>query len=115
MGNKKGHTEEYIRGQSDTISKYLDDGFTTSEIADMMYLSKSTINKRIRKYNLRYKKVFYDKGVYKRMCDLSLTDDMIAHIWGVTYHALQSWKSRNGISRMSGQVINKEEINWKEI
>lgn len=92
------------------LKQMVNDGLSTKEIASLLYCSKATVNRAIKKLGIRPVYVVYNRDIYLRMKEIELTDDNVAHIWGVTYHALQCWKSREGLSIKPGRMQQLQKI-----
>lgn len=86
------------------------DGMTTKEIASLLYCSVSSVNRAIKKLGIRPVYVVYNRDIYLRMKENNLTEDEVAYIWGVSYSALQSWKSREGLSTKPGRMQQLQKI-----
>lgn len=81
------------------LKQMVTDGHTPKEIAEILSCSVSSVNRAIKKLGIRPVYVVYNKEQYYRMIEMNMTDEDVAYVFGVSYGALRTWKSRNGITK----------------
>jgi hypothetical protein len=86
--------------KKDELLIHVKNGLTDQEIAEILHVSDSTVQRYRMKYGIAkpFKSAFYDKGMYLRMKELGLSDDQIAYIWDSKRRNLTNWKHRMGLT-----------------
>lgn len=75
------------------------DGLTTAEMARRLFVSETTIRRRLQDFNLTRTPAVYDKTMYLRMKEIGLSEDQIAYVFSSTRRSLTRWKWRAGLTR----------------
>lgn len=83
------------------LRRLVDEGYTDKEISQKLFISETTVKRRRWENNIlrpRYQSDF-DPVLCKRMMEIGLSNDTIAHIFGITRKALNNHKYRSGLTR----------------
>jgi hypothetical protein len=91
--------EKSIDITQEKMLEHVKDGMSDKQIADMYYVSESTIQRIRRELGVARYAFTYDRWQYLRMREIGIHDDMIAYIFGVSKRSLMRWKLRAGLTR----------------
>lgn len=91
----------------DILLELVKEGKTDKEIGEIIHASESTVQRYRAKYGiLKFTKAStYNKDMYLRMKECSLTDDQIAYIWDSKRRNLNNWKYRMGLTNKPQKML----------
>lgn len=98
------------------LRKLVEDGFNNREIGEMLYISPSTVQRRLQQYGIkREDKAFIrDMESYIRMKNCGLNDEQVAYVWGISRRKLYNWKKENNIINVcvqtNGRLNSKRKV-----